>query len=337
VTPPPGQPARLPTPQTPPPSPVPLDWGLLSRALAGAPLGHAFHYLEQTASTNDVALRLAAGGAPEGTVVVADSQTAGRGRAGKSPWLTPPRTSIAVSILLRPPPAFPATSLPRLGMAAGVAAAEAAREEAGVATGLKWPNDVLAWAAPPPAGAPPRSASPSGAPSQEAAPGKLGGVLVESALQGGAVAHAVVGIGLNVNLPAASLGPFADTTLPPTSILDLTGHPASRENLLLRLLQALSRIVQDLYAGRGGDLLARYVDLQTVLGQPVRLSAGRPPSGEIVEGIAEGITPDGALLLRLPGGERRAFAYGEVTLRPKTPPAPTAGRRPSPAAPTSRP
>ena len=156
MTPPPGQPARGPTPRTSPPGApeVPalpaLDWALLSRALAGAPLGHAFHYLEETASTNDVARRLAAQGAPEGTVVVADSQTAGRGRAGKSPWLTPPRTSIAVSVLLRPPPAFPAPALPRLGMAAGVAAAAAVREETGVATGLKWPNDVLAWAVPPP-------------------------------------------------------------------------------------------------------------------------------------------------------------------------------------------
>jgi BirA family biotin operon repressor/biotin-[acetyl-CoA-carboxylase] ligase len=321
---------------------TPLDWATLSRALAGAPLGHAFHYLEQTASTNDVARRLAAQGAPEGTVVVADSQTAGRGRAGKSPWLTPPRTSIAVSVLLRPPPAFPAPALPRLGMAAGVAAAGAVREETGVATGLKWPNDVLAWAAPSPDGATPRStspgaASPDGASSNTPAPGKLGGVLVESALLGGAVAHAVLGIGLNVNLPGASLGPFPDGTLPPTSVLDLTGRPASREALLLHLLRGLGRLLQDLYAGRTSDLLARYRSQQVLLGQPVRLIGGGPLPGKTVEGIAEGITADGALLLRLPGGERRAFAYGEVTLRPTTPPPPPVTRRPSPAAPASRP
>ena len=67
-------------------------------------------------------------------------------------------------------------------------------------------------------------------------------MLVESALLGGAVAHAVLGIGLNVNLPGASLGPFPDGTLPPTSVLDLTGRPASREALLLHLLRGLGRL-----------------------------------------------------------------------------------------------
>ena len=85
------------------------------------------------------------------------------------------------------------------------------------------------------------------------------------------MAHAVLGIGLNVNLPAASLGPFPDATLPPTSILDLTGRPASREALLLHLLRDLGRLVQDLYAGRASDLLARY-----------RESAGAPgPAGAL--------------------------------------------------------
>jgi BirA family biotin operon repressor/biotin-[acetyl-CoA-carboxylase] ligase len=212
-------------------------------------------------------------------------------------------------------------------MAAGVAAAGAAGEVSGVATGLKWPNDVVAWRTSPSRGAIPASGT----------LGKLGGVLVESSLLGGAVAHAVVGIGLNVNLPAAVLGPFPDTALPPTSILDLTGRPASREGLLLYLLRDLGRLVGDLYAGREGDLLARYRELQTFLGHPVRLSGSGPLSGKTVEGIAEEITADGALLLRLPSGERRPFAYGEVTLRPTTPLPPPSRRRPSPAAPASRP
>ena len=138
------------------------------------------------------------------------------------------------------------------------------------------------------------------------------------------MAHAVLGIGLNVNLPGASLGPFPDGTLPPTSVLDLTGRPASREALLLHLLRGLGRLLQDLYAGRASDLLARYRSQQVLLGQPVRLMAAAPCPERPWKGSPRGSPRTGPSLLRLPGGERRAFAYGEVTLRPTTPPPPPA-------------
>jgi len=285
---------------SPPPAPAPLDWPRVAAALRGEPLGHRLVYLDSTPSTNDAARDLAATGAADGTVVVADAQTAGRGRAGKSPWLTPPRTSLAVSVLLRPPPAFAPAALPQLGMAAGVAARAAVRETAAVDAGLKWPNDVVAGGR------------------------KLGGILVESALSGQQVTFAVAGVGLNVNLPAAALGDFPDAALAPTTLLDLTGRAVSREALLLALLRHLGRLVRALYRQQPAAVLGPYREAQTLVGRAVRVTGGGAP----VDGVAESVADDGALVLRLPGGGRRRFAYGEVTLRPTPPPPPSAARRP---------
>jgi BirA family biotin operon repressor/biotin-[acetyl-CoA-carboxylase] ligase len=286
------------------PAPAPLDWPAVAAALRGEPLGHRLVYLDSTPSTNDAARDLAAGGAPDGTVVVADAQTAGRGRAGKSPWRTPPRTSLAVSVLLRPPPAFAPAALPLLGMAAGVAARAAVREAAAADAGLKWPNDVVAGGR------------------------KLGGILVESALTGQEVTYAIAGIGLNVNLPAAALGPFPDAALAPTTLLDLTGRAVSREALLLALLRHLGRLVRALYRQQPAAVLTPYREAQTLLGRAVRVAGAGDAGDAPVDGVAESVADDGALVLRLPGGARRRFAYGEVTLRPTPPPSPSAGRRP---------
>jgi BirA family biotin operon repressor/biotin-[acetyl-CoA-carboxylase] ligase len=281
----------------------PLAWESVAGALAGATLGHRFVYFETTTSTNDVARALALDGAAQGTVVVADAQSAGRGRAGKSPWRTPPRTCLAVSVLLRPPPAIVPATLPRIGMAAGVAAVAAVEAVARTSVALKWPNDVVAGS------------------------GKLGGILVESALRGDAVTFAVCGIGLNVNLPGAALGSFPDAALAPATLLDLTGVLVSREALLLHLLRELGRLYAGLCSGQASgvrEVHRRYGDALSLRDRSVRVTG----SGEDAEGIAEGVTSEGALVVRLASGERRRFAYGEVTLRPSDPTRPSVAQRP---------
>lgn len=257
----------------------------MAEALAGARLGHEVVYLATTASTNDIARQRAVEGAPEGAIVLADAQTAGRGRAGKPPWLTPPRTSIAVSVLLRPP--FAPVALPQLGMAAAVAAVEAIRETAGVDSQVKWPNDVVV------------------------AAGKLGGVLIESALMGNSVAYAVAGIGLNVNLSAADLGTFPDAALPPATVQDVAGRPVSREALLVALLREFARLYGQICAGDATEVWRRYRGALDSLGRAVRVHVAGAP----VNGTVEMVTADGALVLRLPSGARRTFTYGDVTLR----------------------
>ncbi len=267
---------------------APLAWRRVASAVAGQRIGRRFVYLPSVGSTNDVARELAEQGEPEGAVVFADAQTRGRGRAGKSPWLTPPYTSIAVSVLLRPPLA-PA-ALPQLGMLAAVAAVDAIRGQTGLGAVIKWPNDVLI------------------------AGRKAGGVLVESAVAPGVVRHAIVGIGLNVNVPASALGPLPDAAVPPTSLQDELGVAVPREALLIALLQELDRRYGALVRGEGWAIWTEYRARLAMLGERVTLSQ----ENVIIEGVAEDVAPDGSLIVLLPSGRRERATFGELTLRPST-------------------
>jgi BirA family biotin operon repressor/biotin-[acetyl-CoA-carboxylase] ligase len=242
-------------------------------------------YRSTTGSTNDDARALAAAGEPEGTVVVADEQTGGRGRAGKSRWLTPPNTCIAISALLRP--ILEPEALPALAAVCGVAAVEAVRSATGIKAVLKWPNDVMV------------------------GDRKLGGILVDSAIAGGRVDCAVAGLGLNVNLPASAFGDLPDAAVPPTTLLDELRHEVSRENLLIVLLRELDRWYGTIRSGHAFGVWRAYRERLATLGQRVRVSAG----DEAVEGLAEDLASDGGLVVRLDDGTRRTFAYGEVTAR----------------------
>jgi BirA family biotin operon repressor/biotin-[acetyl-CoA-carboxylase] ligase len=248
-------------------------------------IGRRFVYLPTTGSTNDIARDLAEQGEPEGTAVFADEQTRGRGRAGKSAWLTPANTSIALSIVLRPELA-PA-ALAALSMLAAVAVVDAIKAETALVASLKWPNDVLIGGR------------------------KVAGILVASALAGTRVRYAVVGIGINGNFRAESLGPLPDAALPPTTLLDERGRPVDRERLLACLLDNLDDSYRRLRIGGVVPVLRQYTDRLGTLGRMVRVLA---PEG-VTEGVAEDVTLDGALVVRLPDGTRRTFSYGEVTVR----------------------
>ncbi|HET7770039.1 MAG TPA: biotin--[acetyl-CoA-carboxylase] ligase [Chloroflexota bacterium] len=261
----------------------PLAWAAIESALRGQTIGQRIVYRASTGSTNDDAKALAAAGEPEGTVILADEQTAGRGRAGKSRWITPAATSMAASILLRP--VLRPERLGTLAMVAGLAAVAAVRQTAGLDASLKWPNDVLA------------------------GDRKLGGILVESALGAAGIAYAVIGIGLNGNLRAADLGSLPDAAVPPTTLLEATGHPIEREPLLIALLQALDARYAQLTTG-GSTVLRDYRAALSTLGQPVTVTGGGT-----THGTAEDVTDTGALILRLPDGSHRELAYGEVTVR----------------------
>ena len=124
---------------------------------------------------------------------------------------------------------------------------------------------------------------------------------MESALAGQEVTYAIAGIGLNVNLPAAALGPFPDAALAPTTLLDLTGRAVSREALLLALLRHLGRLVRALYRQQPAAVLAPYREAQTLVGRAVRVAGAGDAGGAPVDGVAESVADDGALVLRLPG------------------------------------
>ncbi|MFI7607129.1 biotin--[acetyl-CoA-carboxylase] ligase [Micromonospora sp. NPDC049366] len=279
----------------------PLSAARLRRALV-TPYGpwNRLELRAETGSTNADAAEAAQAGEPEGLIVVAERQTAGRGRRGRV-WQSPPRAGIATSVLLRPGeavpergwPAAPATAYGWLPLLAGVALVEAVAHLAELDAVLKWPNDLLVDGA------------------------KCAGILAE-AVPGASPAQppaVVLGIGLNVTLRADEL-PENPTGLPATS-LQLAGAAATDRDPLLR---ALLRAVADWYdrwRTAGGDaetsgLREAYVANCATIGLPVRVLL---PAGEELTGTATGVDADGQLLVDTATGPRRLAAGDVLHLR----------------------
>jgi BirA family biotin operon repressor/biotin-[acetyl-CoA-carboxylase] ligase len=258
----------------------------LLHGLTGLRFGHPVYLYQQIGSTNDEARRLAYAAAPEGLMVVAEQQTAGRGRAGRR-WITPPGVALAFSVVLRP--AVSAAQATRLTMIAGLAVCEAVEQIAGVRPLLKWPNDILLGGQ------------------------KTGGILVEAdtVTDGpatGQVAFAVVGIGLNVDeAPAPDLVDF-----PATALSLQAGRPIDRLRLLRATLQRLETHYPAVLADDPRPLHAAWAARLAWLGEPV---IARTSSGELV-GRAEATDVDGALVVTLDSGERVRLLAGDVRLRP---------------------
>jgi BirA family biotin operon repressor/biotin-[acetyl-CoA-carboxylase] ligase len=269
--------ADLPAPDRPA-----LDATALTAAVAtdGA-LWRAVEVVGALGSTNAELVDRAAAGGPEGLVLVAEHQQAGRGRLDRS-WTSPPRAGLTVSVLLRPD--VPAARRAWLSLLTGVALAEAVSEVAGVRTSLKWPNDLLA---------------PDGA--------KLAGILAESA--GSAV---VVGVGLNVSTRADELPGTG------TSLLLVRGGPVDRAAVLTGFLRALEHRYRRWVAVLGdpvsSGLAQDYLAWCSTVGATVTVTM---PDGSTIDGVAEAVDWDGRLVVRTPGGLLE-LASGDVRhVRPR--------------------
>ncbi|MCX6027085.1 MAG: biotin--[acetyl-CoA-carboxylase] ligase [Chloroflexi bacterium] len=238
--------------------------------------GREIYCLVETSSTNHVALNLARQGALEGTVVVADAQSAGRGRLGRA-WLAPPGTSLLFSIVLRPrpgPPPFQTVMAVALGVVRGLAAGT------GLEASLKWPNDLLLGGR------------------------KAGGLLAEGEAEEGGFGFMVVGVGLNVNFyPRRVAGIPAEAT----SILEVLVREVDRCALLRHILQA----VDEEYAlfRRGVSPHARWAEALATLGKEVVVEL----AGDRIRGRAERADENGALWILEPGGSHRRILAGDVT------------------------
>lgn len=236
-------------------------------------VGRCLRLLGETASTNACLAEAAALGAPEGAVIHAESQTAGRGRQGRR-WVSPRGKGLCLSALFRPQmePAAAAT----FPLMAGCAIAEALQPWLGGEKAmLKWPNDVMACGR------------------------KLCGVLCEMKTRddGKAIDHIVAGVGINVNLLPSDLD--AATAPVATSLAIATGATFGREEILAAVLLS----IEDAYFiwRREGlaPFLGRIAWRDALAGRVVRVDRGKGPAAE---GVADGISPDGSLRLRLPGG-----------------------------------
>ena len=256
--------------------------------LMGLRFGHPVYLYHEVGSTNDEARRLAQALAPEGLLVVAETQTAGRGRAGRR-WITPAGSALAVSLVLRPN--VSAAQAARLTMLAGLAVCEAIEQVAGVPAGLKWPNDILV------------------------AGQKTAGILVESVTQPAdsqqRLDYAVVGIGINVD----AAPPAAEVDFPATALAVQAGRPIDRLILLRAILHRLETRYADVAAPDPLPLVNDWAARLAWLGETVLV---RTAAGETA-GQAEGVDPDGALVMRLDNGQRLRVLAGDVRLRRAAP------------------
>ncbi len=252
------------------------------RRLADALFGCRFSrplVVDSIGSTNTALYELARSGEAEGLVLVAEEQSAGRGRLDRS-WVSPKGKSVLASFLVRA--GIDPSLAGLLNAAAGLAVREAVEAEAGVSVGLKWPNDLV-W--------------------EEK---KLGGILTESGVDRAGQRFWVVGIGLNVNWGRSDFPhEIAETA---SSILLASGSVVDRTALLAGIAVSLDRLVGKLESDPG-SLLEAYKAALTTLGRRVRARL----VGDVVEGVAEDIDDKGDLVIATEAGECRRITAGDIT------------------------
>jgi len=254
-------------------------------AVAGLPgrrIGHRVETHASIGSTSDRARDLLDSADGAGVAVVAEEQRAGRGRRGRT-WQSPPGVNLTMSVAIRP--RLAAADAWQLGLAAAIAARDACADIADVR--LKWPNDLVA-----------------------ADGRKLGGLLVETAIDGDALASAVIGIGINVNWRVADMP--AELSPTATSLSELAGVEVDRAALLSRLLAALDAGVAGVESG--SSPLARYRAACTTIGQTVRVDIGTG----LVVGEAIALDEQGRLVVSTPAGQVTVTSGEVVRARAET-------------------
>ena len=238
-------------------------------------IGQRIILYPKISSTMEVAKKEAQSGAIEGTVVIAEEQTAGKGRIRRA-WLSP-RGCIALSVILYPG----IDHLHSLFMVASLAVVNTIKAITGLRPLIKWPNDILI------------------------NDKKVCGILIESGMWDRSISYAVVGIGINVNLKTAD---YTNISLLATSLSDEMGRNVSRLEIVRRLLVEVERLY--LSVQRGELIYKEWRDSLVTLGKRVRASSGN----KLYEGIAESVDKDGSLMLRCSDSSLIKLTAGDVTL-----------------------
>jgi len=262
----------------------PRDLGLTTARVA-----RRVHYLRSVESTSTALVSLAERGAEAGTVVLADEQTGGRGRSGRT-WFSPERLGLWVSVLHET--ALPAEKLAPLSVAAAVSVASALRGETGLDVKVKWPNDLLVGGR------------------------KLGGFLVELVqTAGGDVQSVVLGVGLNVGIREGDLPDDLAGTA--TSLAIELDRPVRRLDVLRIVLPALERCLESYELECIAGFRERWRELSSTLGREVTIAPGTAggASGPLFTGTVTGLAESGALVIRFASGGTREIWFGDVTLR----------------------
>ncbi len=254
----------------------------LREALKSTMFSKHINLFDQTDSTNRQAKNLWVRGAPEGTLVLAERQTAGRGRRGRT-WQSPGNVNLLLSILLQPPVKSERAFV--LTMILALAAVDAVYDICGLRPMIKWPNDLYAGGR------------------------KLAGILTEFSVREKRIEYMVLGMGLNVNWdPDES----PDILGPATSLLRETGHRINREDLLVRILGCFDEAYKTLQSGEIMGFYRKWNACAMILGQEVEVES----QGKTLRGKALRIDEKGALILRDAQGLDREILHGDVSLRP---------------------
>jgi BirA family biotin operon repressor/biotin-[acetyl-CoA-carboxylase] ligase len=256
----------------------------IRRRLRASVVGRQLYLCGKVESTNATLSRLARSGAPEGTVVIAEAQTAGRGRLGQ-PWFSPPDVNLYASVLFRGPLAL--KEAPLFSLIGGLALAEAVRET-GATPAIKWPNDVLVDGR------------------------KVGGVLIECGARGDEVEYLVLGVGANLNVDldalGAALGPAAAGA---TSLRAATGRAVDRDKFAASYLNGLD-VWAGIYRRQGASaVLEAWSQLDILTGRQVEIRG----AGDRFIGRVAGVDPSGRLIVRDAVGERRTVSSEEICVR----------------------
>jgi BirA family transcriptional regulator, biotin operon repressor / biotin---[acetyl-CoA-carboxylase] ligase len=261
------------------PAGLPLQIDQVCADLPTTRLGKKIHYFSEVDSTNSRARQLAEQGAQAGEVVIAESQTHGRGRLARL-WVSPPFVNLYLSVILRPK--LPPIDAPQITLMAAVALAEALALFIPVVPAIKWPNDILAGGR------------------------KLAGILAESACHAEEIDFVILGIGINVNYPV-ELMPDAIRKRA-TSLVSLTGASVCREGVMRRLIQDLDRCYGELEETGFQALAPRWEARFELRGKKVRVEM----TDRIIVGTARGIDRNGALILEDGWGKLQRVVAGDV-------------------------
>jgi BirA family biotin operon repressor/biotin-[acetyl-CoA-carboxylase] ligase len=254
---------------------------LLGLVAGNRVVGRDIRVFEQTNSTNDIVEKLARDGVKDGVVVFAESQTRGRGRLGRS-WHSPARRGLWFSVLLRPDLRPQAAT--QLTVAAAVGLVRAIREQSGLAPEIKWPNDILVHGR------------------------KVAGVLTELAAELDHIKHLTLGIGVDVNLTASDFP--SELRKHATSLKIECGRHLNRIELAAAILRELDRAYARIRASQFEFVADEWQEHCATLGRRVTIHAGP----RVLQGNAESLDDDGALLLRTEHGRLERVIGGDVTM-----------------------
>ena len=258
-----------------------LNQESLKQNLAGKFIGHQLHYYEEIDSTNDEAFRLGVNGAQEGTVVLADSQTKGKGRLQRS-WHSPAGSNIYTSIILRPQ--IDQARAPQISLLAGVAVAEVLEIYCPGRIQLKWPNDVLIDGK------------------------KVCGILSQLKTKVNEIDFIVLGMGININISCNQFPPEIFNLA--TSLAIETGREFSRLELIISLYENLAKWYMQLLQNGFVPIKEKWLSLTPMIGKSVQVMFRE----EAVSGKAIGLDEDGSLLLLTTGNKEIRVLAGDATI-----------------------